>query len=245
MQDSNATQTTTVETAAPRERVYVVRNGRQVEALTPERIQSMIAGMEKKGKMLSGADAGRLIEGILVVGDGTPFEGPIGLQYIYNTDLLSEVAYSGNKFQAATDALNEAISEANGDIEAIHDACRSFMNALTISFSTATQKFANGELIQARVELVTTDRGSLLTLRNASHQRAEKLKAKPASSFNLTQMLAARKTAKATELADGGAGAPTTGEQPAPVEGQPAETQPEAPTAQASAQVKNPANVKS
>lgn len=198
-QAAPAAQDTATPAVAPRVMV-TLEDGRSVQAMTPEVVQNIVDGMMKKGKALTQAHDGKLIEGIKVIGDGNFVESKIGPRFIYNTDLLSEVAFSGNKLQEAADEMNAAIDAAGGDLLKVHTAGRKFLNALTVSFSVPTAKFNNGELVQAQVELVTTERGSLITLRNVSHQRAERLRP-TGKGFNLSALLDARK-GKVTELAD-------------------------------------------
>jgi hypothetical protein len=206
--------------------MVTLEDGRSVQAMTPDVVQDIVAGMMKKGKVLTAQHEGKLIEGIKVIGDGNFVESKIGSRFIYNTDLLSEVAFNGNKLQEAADQMNAATDAAGGDLLKIHTAGRKFLNALTVSFSVPTAKFQNGELVQAQIEVVTTERGSLITLRNISHQRAERLKP-TGKSFNLTALLDARKGAKATELPDVTAPQSTS------------------PAAQSAAQVTEPANAQS
>lgn len=162
--------------AQTRERVLVtLEDGRSVEALTRERMNEILNGMAKKGKVLTAADEGEYFEGIKVIGNGNAFEGPIGLRYIYNVDLLSHVAYAG-KSPKKLEALAELkAAEESGDLLAIHNACRKVMNVLTVSFNAPSQAFSNNQLIKAQVEVVTTDNGSLITLRNVSAMPAKKI----------------------------------------------------------------------
>jgi hypothetical protein len=171
-------------------KVYVtLPNGNSVQALTIARVNAIIKGMIKNGKVLTGADNGKYVKGVKVIGDGNAFDGAIGLRYIYNVDLISDVAYNSNspKKAQALAAIQEA--KKTGDLLAMHNACREFLNAITVSFSVASAQFSNNQLIKAQVELVTTDNGSLLTLRNISAQEAETLKARPELKYDLSALV--------------------------------------------------------
>jgi hypothetical protein len=83
--------------------------------------------------------------------------------------MISEIAMSGNKYQAAIAALNAA----KGDVELTHDACNDVLNALRVSFNTPKKSFANGQLIKGTVTVVTTEKGSLIKLENVTAMPAE------------------------------------------------------------------------
>lgn len=185
------------EVTAQEARTMITLGGKTFEALTPTRIDAMVAGMTKKGKELRMEHAGKRIKGIKVIGDGQPFDGPIGRRYIYNVDLLSEVAFEGPKAQAAFETLVAAVESGNATAEEIHNCCREYMNAITVSFSIPSKKFQSGELVVASVEAITTKNGNLLTLNNVIAVEAEALKAEPAKKFSLAKLLGDR---LATEL---------------------------------------------
>lgn len=181
-------QTTTP--AATQERVYVtLEDGRSVPALTIDRVNSIINGMVKNGKVLTAEDNGKYIKGLKIVGDGNAYSGPIGLRYIYNVDLLSHAAYTGNgpKKMEALAAMQKA--KQSGDLLEMHNACREFMNAITVSFSLPSQKFTNNQLIKAQVDVVTTDNGSLITLKNVAEMEAETLKPRAEIKYDLSALV--------------------------------------------------------
>jgi hypothetical protein len=133
--------------------------------------------MIAKGKVLTAGDNGRYIKGITVQGDGNAFEGKLGLRYIYNVDLVSMVALEGPKATAAAAAIDTALE--NGDLLAVHNACRQYMNAVTVSFNATSKQFSSRDLVKAQVNVVTTDNGSLITLDKVAAEAAEKLTARP------------------------------------------------------------------
>ena len=152
-------------------------NGQTVQALTPERLVAIVNGMIAKGKVLTVGDDGRYLKGLSIQGNGNPFEGPIGLRFIYNVDVVSHVAMGSPKALEAEKAISVAME--HGDVLEIHNACRAYLNAVTISFNEASRKFENGQLISARVRVVTTDNGTLISLEKAVAQAAEVLVARP------------------------------------------------------------------
>lgn len=158
--------------------MVTLENGSQVQALTPERLEQIVNGMITKGKILTMADDARYIKGVSIQGNGNAHEGAIGLRYIYNVDLLSQVAMSAPKAVAALEEIYKSLAD-GADLLSIHNACRAYLNAVTVSFSVATQAFNAGQLIQASVRTVTTENGSLITLEKVKAQDAEVLKARP------------------------------------------------------------------
>ena len=158
--------------------MVTLENGSQVQALTPERLEQIVNGMIAKGKILTMADDKRYIKGLAIQGNGNAYEGAIGLRFIYNVDLLSQVAMTAPKAVAALEAIHQSLAD-GADLLSIHNACRAYLNAVTVSFSVATQAFNAGELVQASVRTVTTENGSLITLEKVTAQAAEVLKARP------------------------------------------------------------------
>jgi hypothetical protein len=165
------------QTTAPVRTMVTIENGTQVQAITPDRLEAIVNGMIAKGKVLTMDDNGRYIKGMSIQGNGNAHEGAIGLRYIYNVDCISHVAMSGPKAIEAEKAIAAALE--NGDLLAIHNACRDYLNAVTVSFSVPAQSFERGQLITAQVRTVTTDNGSLITLEKVVAQQAEALKARP------------------------------------------------------------------
>lgn len=150
----------------------VIRNGKAIQPLTLERLQAIISGT----RVLTANEHGKYIDGIKVIGDGNfnpSIVQPSGklspASHIYNVNLISEVAMSGNKYQAAIAALNAA----KGDVELTHDACNDVLNALRVSFNTPKKSFVNGQLIKGTVTVVTTEKGSLIKLENVTAMPAE------------------------------------------------------------------------
>jgi hypothetical protein len=178
--------------------MVVLENGTTVQALTPERLEAIVNGMIAKGKVLTMEDDKRYIKGIAIQGDGNAHEGNIGLRYIYNVDLVSMVATQGPKAIAAQAAINAALE--TGDLLAVHNACREYLNAVTVSFSVPSRTFNRGDLVRAQVRTVTTENGSLITLEKISAEPAEALKARPELKVTFTF------GNKAAELKTAGAG---------------------------------------
>lgn len=163
--------------------MITLENGSQVAALTPERLEQIVNGMIAKGKILTMADDKRYIKGLAIQGNGNAHEGAIGLRYIYNVDLLSQVAMTAPKAEAALAEIHQSLKD-GANLLSIHNACRAYLNAVTVSFSVATQAFDAGQLVQASVRTVTTDNGSLITLEKVTAQAAEVLKARPDLKMN-------------------------------------------------------------
>jgi hypothetical protein len=158
--------------AAPQTAVMVVRNGKAIQALDVARLQAIISGT----RVLTANEHGKYIDGIKIIGDGNfnpSLVQPSGklspASFIYNVNLISEVAMSGNKYQSAIAALNAA----KGDVELTHDACNDVLNALRVSFNTPKKSFVNGQLIKGTVTVVTTEKGSLIKMENVTAMPAE------------------------------------------------------------------------
>jgi hypothetical protein len=166
---NNSTAATAVAPQAP---VMVVRNGQSIQALDLARVQAIIGGT----RVLRASDNGKYIDGIKVIGNGNfnpstvqPSGKLSPASFIYNVNLVSEVAMSGNKYQAAVAALNAA----GDDVELVHDACNDILNALRVSFNTPKQSFSNGQLIKGTITVVTTEKGSLIKMENVTAMPAE------------------------------------------------------------------------
>lgn len=103
---------------------------------------------------------GEVVESI--VEPGTPFE-----KMIYNTNANSSIAMANKTFwQIASDALK---AENAGDYAKAHELYTQFLNKMQVSFSVPSTNPIINQLgiqvdIEARVQRVDTDNGSLLTL---------------------------------------------------------------------------------
>lgn len=157
---------------APTPVVMVVRNGKAIQALDLARVQAIIGGT----RVLTANDHGKYIDGFKVIGNGNfnpsapQASGKLSpASFIYNVNLISEVAMSGNKYLTAVAALNAA----KGDVELTHDACNDILNALRVSFNTPKQSFVDGQLVKGSVTVVTTEKGSLIKMENVTAMPAE------------------------------------------------------------------------
>lgn len=110
---------------------------------------------------------------------------------IYNVKANSHVAMLNPRNRAL---LKEAmLAETAGETEKAHDLFNQYLNKIQVSFSVIlnpgrqTAQFFNGQMVQARVQLVTTDNGQLLTLENAVAVRIDEAAKTP--TFNLADLM--------------------------------------------------------
>lgn len=167
------TELNTANVNQPRELAHttkIFRNGAEVDALNIETTMRIIKGMKTISPSMA---TGQVYSGYKVTGNGTKVAAHVSANgkivpesYIYNINAVSTVAESSPKYQQALLAAAEA--EEDGDVEKLHDACREIINAVTVSFNARSAQFTKGELVKGQVELVTTERGSLLKLVNVS-----------------------------------------------------------------------------
>jgi hypothetical protein len=110
---------------------------------------------------------------------------------IYNIKANSHVAMLNPRNR---EILREAMTaETAGDVDTAHAKFNEYLNKIQVSFSviinpgrTHTQ-FFNGQMVQGRVQLITTDNGQLLTLENVVAVRIEEAAKTP--TFSLADLM--------------------------------------------------------
>lgn len=110
---------------------------------------------------------------------------------IYNIKANSHVAMLNPRNR---EILREAMAaETAGEVEKAHDLFNQYLNKIQVSFSViinpgrSVVQFYNGQMIQGRVQLITTDNGQLLTLENVVAVRIEEAAKTP--TFSLSDLM--------------------------------------------------------
>jgi hypothetical protein len=113
------------------------------------------------------------------------------MKTIYNIKANSHVAMLN---QRNRDILKAAMAaETQGDMELAHAKFNEYLNKIQVSFSViinpgrSTAQFFNGQMVQGRVQLISTDNGQLLTLENVVAVRIEEAGKTP--TFTLSDLM--------------------------------------------------------
>jgi hypothetical protein len=133
------------------------------------------------------------------VRDGQPLR-----KWIYNVKLNSAIAMSNTRNkQLLIDGVG---LEAAGKAEEASEKYRDFLNAVQVSFNVwenSSRKFFNGQPIAGTVELVTTENGQLLKLKDVYAQEPKAAAATTVSSIDELLNFGSSNTAGSTDSAAG------------------------------------------
>jgi hypothetical protein len=123
---------------------------------------------------------------VMSANDGSPL-----YKTIYNVKANSQLAIQNDRNKEILKGAFE--TEQSGDDMAAHAAYNDYLNKIQVSFSVINNpgrvgvQFYDKQLVEGEVELITTERGQLLTITNVRPVAVEKLKAMPA--FSLADLM--------------------------------------------------------